>query len=86
MLESRLNALVFENILQEKIHQIEMDIFINKKIYLYNNKLCNILYLFSNIIDYLNIVIKLNIINCILTYTKEVSYINKILIRYYINK
>ena len=34
-----------------------------RKLYLYNNQFCNVLYLFSNIIDCLSIVIKLNIIN-----------------------
>ena len=36
-----------------------------ENLYLYNNTFCNFLYLFSNIIDYLSIII--NIINCILT-------------------
>ena len=30
-----------------------------ENLYLYNNKFCNVLYLFSNIIDYLSIVIKI---------------------------
>ena len=41
MLYSRLNALVLANINQKIIHTIEMGI--------YNNKLCNVNYLFSNI-------------------------------------
>ena len=50
MLDSRLNALVcMANINQKIIHTIEMGIFINKNLYLYNNKLCNVYYLFSNI-------------------------------------
>ena len=49
MLDSRLNALVLANINQKIIHTIEMDIFINKYLYLYNNKLFNGYYLFSNI-------------------------------------
>ena len=49
MLDSRLNALVLANINQNIIHTIEMGIFINKNLYLYNNKLCNVYYLFSNI-------------------------------------
>ena len=49
MLDSRLNALVLGNINQKIIHTIEMGIFINKNLYLYNNKLCNVYYLFSNI-------------------------------------
>ena len=49
MLDSRLNALVLANINQKIIHTIEMGIFINKNLYLYNNKLCNVYYLFSNI-------------------------------------
>ena len=49
MLDSRLNALVLANINQQTIHTIEMGIFINKNLYLYNNKLCNVYYLFSNI-------------------------------------
>ena len=49
MLDSRLNALVLVNINQKIIHTIEMGIFINKNLYIYNNKLCNIYYLFSNI-------------------------------------
>ena len=49
MLDSRLNALVLANINQKLIHTIEMDIFINKNLYLYNNKLSNVYYLFANI-------------------------------------
>ena len=49
MLDSRFNALVLANINQKIIHTIEMGIFINKNLYLYNNKLCNVYYLFSNI-------------------------------------
>ena len=49
MLDSRLNALVLANINQNIIHTIEMGIFINNNLYLYNNKLCNVYYLFSNI-------------------------------------
>ena len=49
MLDSRLNALVLANINQKIMHTIEMCIFINKNLYLYNNKLCNVYYLFSNI-------------------------------------
>ena len=49
MLASRLNALLLANINQQIIHTIEMGIFINKNLYLYNNKLCNVYYLFSNI-------------------------------------
>ena len=49
MLDSRLNAFVLANINQKIIHTIEMGIFINKNLYLYNNKLCNVYYLFSNI-------------------------------------
>ena len=49
MLDSRLNALVLDNINQQIIHTIEMGIFINRNLYLYNNKLCNVYYLFSNI-------------------------------------
>ena len=49
MLDSRLNALVLSNINQKIIHTIEMGIFINKNLYLYNNKLCNVYYLCSNI-------------------------------------
>ena len=49
MLDSRLNVLVLANINQKIIHTIEMGIFINKNLYLYNNKLCNVYYLFSNI-------------------------------------
>ena len=45
MLDSRLNELVLANINQK----IEMDIFINKNLYLYNNKLFNVYYIFSNI-------------------------------------
>ena len=45
MLDSRLNALVLANINQKIIHTIEM----GKNLYLYNNKLCNVYYLFSNI-------------------------------------
>ena len=30
-----------------------------ENLYLYNNKFCNVLYLFSNIIDYLSIVIQI---------------------------
>ena len=50
MLDSRLNELVLANINQKIIHTIEMDIFINKNLYLYNNKLFNVYYLFSNIL------------------------------------
>ena len=57
MLDSRCNALVLANVNQKIIHTIEMGIFINKNLYLYNNKLCNIYYLFSNI--FLLIVIKI---------------------------
>ena len=64
MLDSRLHALVLENINPKIIHTIEMGIFINKNLYLYNNKLCNVYYLFSNI--FLLIVIQTKIINCIL--------------------
>ena len=39
MLDSRLNALVLANINHKIIHTIEMGIFINKNLYLYNNKL-----------------------------------------------
>ena len=49
MLDSRLNALVLANINQKIIHTIEMDIFINKNLYLYNNILFNVYYLFYNI-------------------------------------
>ena len=49
MLDSRLNALLLDNINQKIIHTIEMGIFINKNLYSYNNKLCNVYYLFSNI-------------------------------------
>ena len=49
MLDSRFNGLVLANINQKIIHTIEMGIFINKNLYLYNNKLCNDYYLFSNI-------------------------------------
>ena len=63
MLDSRFNALL-QNFNQQIIHTIDMGIFISKNLYLYNNKLCNVYYLFSNIflliVDY-----KLNIINCI---------------------
>ena len=57
MLDSRFNALVLENFNQKIIHTIEMGIFINKNLYLYNNKLCNVYYLFSNI--FILIVIKI---------------------------
>ena len=57
MLDSRFNALVLANINKKIIHTIEMGIFINKNLYLYNNKLCNVYYLFSNI--FLLIVIKI---------------------------
>ena len=57
MLDSRFYALVLANVNQKIIHPIEMGIFINKNLYLYNNKLCNIYYLFSNI--FLLIVIKI---------------------------
>ena len=49
MLDSRLNSLILANINKKIIHTIEIDIFINKNLYLYNNKLCNVYYLFSNI-------------------------------------
>ena len=49
MLDSRVNALLLANINQKIIHTIEMDIFINKNLYLHNNKLFNVYYLFSNI-------------------------------------
>ena len=49
MLDSRLNTLVLANINQKIIHTIEMGRFINKNLYSYNNKLCNVYYLFSNI-------------------------------------
>ena len=49
MLDSKCNALVLANINQKIIHTIEMDIIINKNLYLYNNKLFNVYYLFSNI-------------------------------------
>ena len=49
MLYSRFNVLVLANINQKIIHTIDMGIFINKNLYLYNNKLCNVYYLFSNI-------------------------------------
>ena len=58
MLDSRLNALVLANINQQIIHTIEMGIFINKNLYLYNNKLCNVYYLFSNIFILIVIQIK----------------------------
>ena len=48
ILDSRCNALVLANINQKIIQTIEMDIFINKNLYLYN-KLFNVYYLFSNI-------------------------------------
>ena len=38
--------------------QNKMDIFINKNLYLYNNKLCNVYYLFSNIFLLIGIQIK----------------------------
>ena len=57
MLDSRYNALVMAYVNQQIIHTIEMDIFININLYLYNNKLFNIYYLFSNI--FLLIVIKI---------------------------
>ena len=57
MLDSRFNALVLANFNQQIIHTIEMGIFISKNLYLYNNKLCNVYYLFSNI--FLLIVIKI---------------------------
>ena len=44
MLDSGFNALVLANINQKIIHTIEMGIFINKNLYLYNNKLCNVYY------------------------------------------
>ena len=50
MLDSRFNALVLAHFNQKIIHTIEMGIFINKNLYLYNNRLCNVYYLFSNII------------------------------------
>ena len=49
MLKSSFSALVLANFNQKVIHAIEMGIFINKNLYLYNNKLCNVYYLFSNI-------------------------------------
>ena len=49
MLNSKFNALVLANINKKIIHTIEMGIFINKNLYLYNNKLCNVYYLCSNI-------------------------------------
>ena len=49
MLDSRVIALVLANINHKIIHTIEMDIFIYKNLYLYNNKLFNVYYLFSNI-------------------------------------
>ena len=49
MLDSKCNALVLANINQKIIHTIEMNIIINKNLYLYNNKLFNVYYLFSNI-------------------------------------
>ena len=55
MLDSRFNVLVLANINQKIIHTIEMGIF--KNLYLYNNKLCNVYYLFSNI--FILIVIKI---------------------------
>ena len=57
MLASICNALVMANVNQKIIHTIKMDIFININLYLYNNKLFNIYYLFSNI--FLHIVIKI---------------------------
>ena len=57
MLDIRLNALVLANFNQKIIYTIEMGIFINKNLYLYNNKKCNVYYLFSNI--FLFIVIKI---------------------------
>ena len=57
MLASIFNALVMANVNQKIIHTIKMDIFININLYLYNNKLFNIYYLFSNI--FLLIVIKI---------------------------
>ena len=57
MLDSRFNALVLTNFNQKIIHTIEMGIFINNNLYLYNNELCNVYYLFSNI--FLLIVIKI---------------------------
>ena len=48
MLDSRFNALL-QNFNQQIIHTIDMGIFISKNLYLYNNKLCNVYYLFSNI-------------------------------------
>ena len=58
MLDSRFNALVLAIVNQKIIYTIEMGIFINKNLYLYNNKLCNIYYLFSNIILLIFIKIK----------------------------
>ena len=58
MLDSRFNALVLAIVNQKIIYTIEMGIFINKNLYLYNNKLCNIYYLFSNIIILIVIKIK----------------------------
>ena len=57
MLASIFNALVMANVNQKIIHTIKIDIFININLYLYNNKLFNIYYLFSNI--FLLIVIKI---------------------------
>ena len=57
MLDSRFNALVLANFNKKIIHTIEMGIFINKNLYLYNNKLCNVYYLCYNI--FLLIVIKI---------------------------
>ena len=58
MLDSSLNTLVLSNINQKIIHTIEIGIFINKNLYLYNNKLCNVYYLFSNIFILIVIQIK----------------------------
>ena len=49
MLDSRLNALLLANINQKIIYTIKMDIFINKNLYLSNNTVCNVYYLFYNI-------------------------------------
>ena len=58
LLDIRLNTLVLAFIHQETIHTIEMDILIHENLYLYKNKFCNVLYLISNTIYYLSIVIQ----------------------------
>ena len=64
MLDSRLNALVLANISQKKFTQLRwVGIFINKNLYLYNNKLCNVYYLFSNIFILIVIQIKYYLLN-----------------------